>query len=41
MIKCYNCEFYDEDYECICPSEDKPYVCLMLDEEEEENGKED
>lgn len=30
MIECFNCGFWDSDYEtCTCPSMDKVYACPM------------
>lgn len=29
MRYCVDCGFYDEDYGCICPSQDKWYACPL------------
>lgn len=39
-MKCYNCGFWDSDYEqCTCPSQDKWYAC-PIESEKPENKKE-
>ena len=27
--QCFSCDFYDSDFECICPSYDKWYACPL------------
>ena len=40
MDKCYNCGFWDSDYEgCTCPSLDKWYACPLEPEPTEDDFK--
>lgn len=40
MDECYNCGFWDSDYECCtCPSLDKWYACPLEPEPTEDDFK--
>lgn len=30
--KCLFCDFYDEDFECVCPPYEKWYACSLEEE---------
>ncbi len=37
---CFECDFYDSDFGCTCPSYDMWYVCPLQSEPTEEDFKE-
>lgn len=34
MDECKDCQYYDDEYGCMCPEVDKPYSCPKANPEE-------